>query len=107
MAQIRRRGVIQTAAAFGLGATVGSLLAFFYAPASGQEMRRRLMKQARGLGRQLMDKLIRYLRERGTTEVVGQCLPENVGMAALARQTRFDVSTASAQETVAMRLSLR
>ncbi|WP_096695554.1 bifunctional acetate--CoA ligase family protein/GNAT family N-acetyltransferase [Polaromonas sp. AER18D-145] len=63
--------------------------------------------QGRGLGRQLMDKLIRYLRERGTAEVVGQCLPENVGMAALARQTGFDVSTASAQETVAMRLSLR
>jgi hypothetical protein len=30
-----------------------------------------------------------------------------VGMAALARQTGFDVSTARAQETVAMRLSLR
>jgi acetyltransferase len=63
--------------------------------------------QGRGLGRQMMDKLIRYLREHGTTEVVGQCLPENVGMAALARETGFDVSTESAQETVAMRLSLR
>lgn len=63
--------------------------------------------QGRGLGRQMMDKLIRYLREHGTAEVVGQCLPENVGMAALARQTGFAVSTASEQETVAMRLSLR
>ena len=63
--------------------------------------------QGRGLGRQLMDKLIRYLREHGTTEVVGQCLPENVAMAALARQIGFDVSIASAQDTMAMRLSLR
>ena len=63
--------------------------------------------QGRGLGRQMMDKLIRYLREHGTAEVVGQCLPENVGMAALARQTGFDVSLADGQETVSMRLSLR
>ncbi len=63
--------------------------------------------QGRGLGRVLMDKLLRYLRERGTAEVVGQCLSENLGMAALARRTGFDVSTSSTQETVTMRLSLR
>lgn len=63
--------------------------------------------QGRGLGRLLMDKLIRYLRERGTTEVMGQCLPENAGMAALARQLGFDVTIGAAQDTVAMRLALR
>lgn len=63
--------------------------------------------QWRGLGRQLMDKLIRYLREHGTAEVVGQCLPENAAMAALARQAGFGLSIAEGKETVAMRLSLR
>lgn len=37
--------------------------------------------QGKGLGRLLLDKLIRYLRERSTAEVVGQCLPDNRGMA--------------------------
>ncbi|MFN3571730.1 MAG: GNAT family N-acetyltransferase, partial [Polaromonas sp.] len=63
--------------------------------------------QGCGLGRLLMDKLIRYLRERGTSEVMGQCLPENTGMAALARQLGFSVTAANAQGTVAMRLALR
>jgi len=63
--------------------------------------------QGCGLGRLLMDKLIRYLRERGTSEVMGQCLPENAGMAALARQLGFSLTTANAQGTVAMRLALR
>ncbi|MBA4329826.1 MAG: GNAT family N-acetyltransferase [Polaromonas sp.] len=63
--------------------------------------------QGCGLGRLLMDKLIRYLRERGTTEVVGQCLPENTGMAALAHQLGFSVSAATPEGTVAMRLALR
>ncbi len=63
--------------------------------------------QGLGLGRQLMDKLIRYLRERGTAEVVGQCLPENAGMAALARQAGFEVAVDASRSTVSMRLSLR
>ncbi len=63
--------------------------------------------QGRGLGRQLMDKLIRYLRERGTAEVVGQCLPENAGMAALARQAGFEVAVDASRSTVSLRLSLR
>ncbi|MBX3606175.1 MAG: bifunctional acetate--CoA ligase family protein/GNAT family N-acetyltransferase [Piscinibacter sp.] len=45
--------------------------------------------QRRGLGRTLMDKLMRYLRERGVQEVHGECLPENPGMAALARRAGF------------------
>ena len=47
--------------------------------------------QGKGLGLALLAKLIRYLRERGTREVMGQCLVENVAMAALARRTGFDV----------------
>jgi acetyltransferase len=61
--------------------------------------------QRRGLGRALMDKLLRYLRERGTGEVVGQCLAENAGMAALARKLGFRV-TPQADGVMAMRLAL-
>lgn len=62
--------------------------------------------QRRGLGRALMDKLLRYLRARGTAEVFGHCLNENTGMAALARRAGFDVREDS-DGTVAMRLALR
>lgn len=61
--------------------------------------------QGKGLGRLLMDKLIRYLREHGTAEVAGQCLPENTGMAALARRAGFEVH--SGKDTMSMRLALR
>ena len=47
--------------------------------------------QGKGLGRALLGKLIRYLRERGTQEVMGQCLSENAAMAALARRLGFEV----------------
>lgn len=63
--------------------------------------------QGKGLGRLLLDKLTAYLRERGTAEVVGQCLQENTGMAALARQAGFEVSAEPSQDTMMMRLPLR
>ena len=63
--------------------------------------------QGKGLGRLLLDKLLRYLRERGTAEVVGQCLRENTGMAALARAAGFEVSAGPEPDTMAMRLQLR
>ncbi|WBY02576.1 bifunctional acetate--CoA ligase family protein/GNAT family N-acetyltransferase [Ramlibacter tataouinensis] len=47
--------------------------------------------QGRGLGRALLDKLLRYLRGRGTQEVVGTCLPENAAMASLALRMGFEV----------------
>lgn len=61
--------------------------------------------QRRGLGRALMDKLLRYLRARGTAEVFGHCLSENVGMAVLARHAGFEVRD-EADGTVSMRLAL-
>jgi acetyltransferase len=63
--------------------------------------------QGKGLGRLLIDKLTRYLRERGTAEVVGQCLQENTTMASLARKVGFEVSADVAQGTMALRLPLR
>ena len=62
--------------------------------------------QRRGLGGQLMDKLLAYLRGHNTREVFGLCLQENVGMVKLARSRGFDV-TAGDEGTMRMRLVLR
>lgn len=61
--------------------------------------------QRKGLGRALMTKLLGYLRARGTAEVIGQCLQQNVGMAALARGSGFELRPAK-DDTVAFRLAL-
>ncbi|MET1115756.1 MAG: bifunctional acetate--CoA ligase family protein/GNAT family N-acetyltransferase [Comamonas sp.] len=63
--------------------------------------------QRKGLGRVLLNKLIRHLHERGIAEIVGQCLPDNAGMAALARLTGFEVSFDPLKKIMAMRLTLR
>ncbi|HYD77947.1 bifunctional acetate--CoA ligase family protein/GNAT family N-acetyltransferase [Ramlibacter sp.] len=60
--------------------------------------------QGRGLGRLLLDKLIRHLRERGTREVVGTCLPENAVMASLAARLGFEVRPGDDQTTLRLRL---
>lgn len=61
--------------------------------------------QRRGLGGRLLRKLVDYLRARGTREVVGQCLQENAGMAALARSCGFEVRP-TPDGTLRMRLPL-
>ncbi len=63
--------------------------------------------QGKGLGRVLMDKLIGYLRGHGTVEVEGQCLLENKGMAALAREAGFDVEPGPDHDIMVMRMTLR
>jgi acetyltransferase len=63
--------------------------------------------QRKGLGRALLAKLVNYLRERGTVEVVGQCLAENTGMATLARSLGFEVAPTPSEDTMSMRLVLR
>ena len=63
--------------------------------------------QGRGLGRVLMNKLIGYLKQRGTTGVVGQCLLENKGMAALARETGFTVTADAPLDALMLRMKLR
>jgi len=47
--QRRRGGALRTFTAFGIGATVGSLIALLYAPASGTVTRRRMALRARNL----------------------------------------------------------
>jgi acetyltransferase len=62
--------------------------------------------QGKGVGRKLLDKLVRYLREHGTQQLLGQCLPENKGMAALAREMGFEVRPQPAQDVVTLRYGL-
>ncbi|MBC7993536.1 MAG: GNAT family N-acetyltransferase, partial [Rhizobacter sp.] len=62
--------------------------------------------QHHGLARLLMDKMLRYLRERGTRELVGECLRENTGMAHLARSVGFEVKANAQGDMLNMRLSL-
>jgi acetyltransferase len=63
--------------------------------------------QGKGLGGVLLAKLIGYLRDHGTAEVVGQCLRENTAMVTLARSMGFEVSADLSPDTMALRLSLR
>ena len=54
-----------------------------------------------------MEKLLRYVRERGVEEVEGQCLHENTGMATLAKHLGFTVSGGPSGDTLAMHMVLR
>lgn len=64
--------------------------------------------QGKGLGRLLLQTLIAYLKTRGTAELVGQCLPENLRLQALARSLGFDVTSVPGTEGVLqLRLGLR
>jgi acetyltransferase len=54
--------------------------------------------KSRGLGHMLLEKMIRYCRERGVVALVGQTLAENQDMLALARRLGFE--HAPAQEGV-------
>ena len=62
--------------------------------------------QGKGLGRLLLDKLIAYQRSRGTQALVGQCLEQNEGMAALARRCGFEVDVVPSADTLSLRLTL-
>ena len=62
--------------------------------------------QRQGLGRALLEKLLRYLRARGVREVAGECLNENVGMVAFARDTGFSVQSGAEAGVLSLRLSL-
>jgi acetyltransferase len=63
--------------------------------------------QRRGIGRRLLDKLVAYLRARGTGELVAAAMAENVCMLALAKSAGFSVTPDASGTDVAMRLRLR
>ncbi|WP_428561945.1 MAG: bifunctional acetate--CoA ligase family protein/GNAT family N-acetyltransferase [Solidesulfovibrio sp. DCME] len=59
-----------------------------------------------GLGRLLMEKIIRYCKGRGTRELTGQALMENGGMQGLAEKLGFSVVRNYDEDVVEMRLPL-
>jgi acetyltransferase len=59
-----------------------------------------------GLGSVLMRKMIRYCRERGTTEMVGQVLADNADMLRLARHLGFTSRRGPDHDVVEVRLVL-
>ena len=62
--------------------------------------------KGQGLGRLLMEKIIRYCKGRGTRELTGQALMENGGMQGLADKLGFSVVRNYDEEVVEMRLPL-
>ncbi|MEJ2319976.1 MAG: bifunctional acetate--CoA ligase family protein/GNAT family N-acetyltransferase [Gemmatimonadales bacterium] len=62
--------------------------------------------KGQGLGHALMDKVIRYCRDRGTGSIVGQVLPDNHRMLALAETLGFTKHYDVAAEIVEVRLEL-
>lgn len=61
----------------------------------------------RGLGRLLLDKMVRYCRGRGTQCLGGDVLAVNSGMLELARALRFESKPADGAEVVHLRLPLQ
>ncbi len=62
--------------------------------------------KARGLGHALMQKMIRYCRQRGTKEMVGDVLPENQAMLQLASDLNFVIQENPEEHLVRLRLAL-
>lgn len=63
-------------------------------------------RHGRGLGKTLMDKLIRYCRGRGTRRIVGQTLHENKSMRNLAEKFGFKSTVANGNDIVNLSLDL-
>jgi len=62
--------------------------------------------KGRGLGPILLNKLIDYLRGRGTTEVVGEALSDNRRLLAMVKQFGFVIGRSPGAGTVSLRLRL-
>ena len=63
--------------------------------------------KGQGLGTILFGKIIRYCRERGTRELVGDVLRENTGMLEMARRTGFTRSPSPEPSAVRVSLDLQ
>jgi acetyltransferase len=63
--------------------------------------------KGQGLGCKLLEKMIRYCRERGTQQMVGQILPDNKAMLGLAEQFGFRRRTMAEEGVVEVTLDLQ
>ncbi|MDM0073298.1 bifunctional acetate--CoA ligase family protein/GNAT family N-acetyltransferase [Variovorax sp. J2P1-59] len=64
-------------------------------------------QQQKGLGRLLLDRMIEYLRSRGTQQLAGECLEENEGMKRLAREAGFTIGALTRDRSVPFALDLQ
>ncbi len=62
--------------------------------------------KGQGLGSLLMEKMIRYCRDRGTGQLIGEVFKANCGMQALARRFGFVVSPGLEKEVCSLSLRL-
>ena len=62
--------------------------------------------KGKGMGRFLLEKMIRYCRARGTREIVGQVLPDNERMLGLAKRLGFRAHRLAGEDAVEVRLEL-
>jgi len=62
--------------------------------------------KGKGLGRTLLSKMIRYCRERGTRELIGEVLAENSRMLGLAKRLGFEASRSPQAGIVSLTLAL-
>lgn len=58
------------------------------------------------LGRIMMEKMVRYARDKGIGQLSGLTMPSNRGMIALARKVGFEVSVSLEDNLVSMVLPL-
>lgn len=63
--------------------------------------------KGQGLGSLLMSKLIDYCRSRSTQEIVGEALPQNIGVLNLVRRFGFTVQSIPEDGVMMLRLKLR
>jgi len=64
-------------------------------------------QKGQGMGRLLMEKIIRYCRDRGTGSIDGQALLDNKAMQTLAEKVGFDVWRNTDDEVAEMHLDLK
>jgi acetyltransferase len=62
--------------------------------------------KGQGLGRHLLEKMIRYCRKRGIERLIGQVLTDNTGMLELARRTGFTKKLSVEGDAMEITLSL-
>ncbi|MGY3929164.1 bifunctional acetate--CoA ligase family protein/GNAT family N-acetyltransferase [Aeromonas simiae] len=62
--------------------------------------------KGQGLGRIMMEKMVRYARDKGIGQLSGLTMPSNRGMIALARKVGFEVSVSLEDNLVSMVLPL-
>jgi acetyltransferase len=63
--------------------------------------------KGQGLGRALLEKMIRYCREQGLKELAGEVLADNIAMLNLAKSFGFERHRTTEPEVVQLRLPLK